>query len=50
MSRKPGSDDQGATAVEYALMLSLIFVVIVAAVTLLGTSMATMFGNAATLI
>ena len=50
MSRRPDSDDQGATAVEYALMLSLIFVVIVAAVTLLGTTLATMFGNAAALI
>lgn len=44
-----GSDD-GATAVEYALMLSLIFVVVIAAVTLLGGTLAAAFANAAALI
>jgi len=31
-------DDRGATAVEYALMLAFIFIVIVSAVAFLGTS------------
>ena len=42
--------DQGATAVEYALMVALIFLVIVAAVTLLGINLATMYANAAALV
>lgn len=42
--------DEGATAVEYALMLSLVFVVIVAAVTLLGGQLVSLFDNAAALI
>lgn len=46
----PKLNDDGATAVEYALMVSLIFVVIVAAVTLLGASLSAAFGNAAALI
>lgn len=50
MTGKRFTADDGATAVEYALMLSLIFVVIIAAVTLLGTSLAGMFANAAALI
>ena len=37
--------DKGATAVEYGLMVSLIAVVIIAAVTLLGTSLRTIFQN-----
>ncbi len=36
-------DDSGATAVEYALMVSLIAIVIVAAVTLIGTTLTGMF-------
>jgi len=35
--------DKGATAVEYGLMVALIAVVIIAAVTLLGTNLRTMF-------
>lgn len=46
----PHRYDRGATAVEYALMLSLIFVVMVAAVTLLGGQLVTLFNNAAVLI
>ena len=38
-------DDEGATAVEYGLMVSLIAVAIIAAVTLLGTTLATLFGT-----
>jgi pilus assembly protein Flp/PilA len=41
------NEDKGATAVEYGLMVSLIAVVIIAAVTLLGTSLRTMFQNVA---
>ena len=36
-------NDEGATAVEYGLMVSLIAVVIVTAVTLLGTNLSTLF-------
>ncbi len=42
-------DDQGATAVEYGLMVALIAVVIITAVTTLGTNLNTKFvavGNA----
>ena len=49
MSGNPTTTDEGATAVEYALMLSLIFGVIIAAVTLLGATLAVAFGNAAAL-
>ncbi len=42
-------DDRGATSVEYALIASLIAVVIVAAVMLLGRNVQTLFGNTATL-
>ena len=37
------NDDRGATAVEYALMVSLIAAVIVLAVGALGTGVSTMF-------
>lgn len=37
-------DEDGATAIEYALIISLIFLVIVSAVTLFATNMTTMFG------
>jgi pilus assembly protein Flp/PilA len=40
-------DDRGATAVEYGLMVSLIAVVIIGAVTLIGTNLNTIFGTAA---
>ena len=39
------SNDQGATAVEYGLMVALIAVVIIVAVTLLGTSVLGNFGK-----
>lgn len=38
--------DDGATAVEYALMVMLIALVIIAAVALLGTNLSTFFTNA----
>ena len=41
----PRKDDKGATAVEYGLMVALIAVVIIAAVTLLGTKLSTLFNN-----
>jgi pilus assembly protein Flp/PilA len=44
MNRK---DDEGATAVEYGLMVALIAVVIIAAVTALGVNLAEIFGEAA---
>jgi len=43
-------DDKGATAVEYGLMVSLIAVVIIAAVTLLGLNLAAIFGQVAAAI
>lgn len=39
--------DQGATAVEYGLMVALIAVVIIGAVTLLGGNLSTMFTSVA---
>jgi pilus assembly protein Flp/PilA len=42
--------DQGATAVEYGLMVALIAAVIVTAVTLIGTNLNTTFNNVATKI
>jgi pilus assembly protein Flp/PilA len=39
------NDESGATAVEYGLMVALIAVVIIAAVTLLGESVATTFNT-----
>jgi pilus assembly protein Flp/PilA len=39
--------ERGATAVEYALMVALIAAVIIAAVTLLGTNINTIFTNIA---
>ena len=39
------SEDRGATAVEYALMVALIAVVIILAVTFLGTSTSTKFSQ-----
>ncbi len=43
-------DDEGATAVEYGLMVSLIAVVIIAAVTLIGTNLAAIFNQVAAAI
>jgi pilus assembly protein Flp/PilA len=41
------TDDEGATAVEYGLMVALIAVVIIAAVTLLGQNLSTLFAGVA---
>ena len=38
------TDEEGATAVEYGRMVSLIAVVIIAAVTVIGTALASKFG------
>ncbi len=43
-------DESGASAVEYGLLVSLIAVIIVAAVQALGSSVATTFNAAATAI
>ncbi len=40
-------DDRGATAVEYGLMVALIAVVIIGAVTLLGTNLSNLFNTIA---
>jgi len=42
------TDEEGATAVEYGLMVSLIAVVIIGAVGLIGTYLNTKFGIVAT--
>ncbi|SDK85936.1 pilus assembly protein Flp/PilA [Cryobacterium psychrotolerans] len=41
------TEDDGATAVEYGLMVSLIAVVIITAVALIGTNLDTMFTGVA---
>ena len=41
-------DEDGATMVEYGLMVALIAVVCIAAVTLVGSSLATLFGGVST--
>jgi pilus assembly protein Flp/PilA len=43
-------NEEGATAVEYGLMVSLIAVVIIAGVTLLGTTLQDIFNDVATTI
>ena len=43
-------DERGATAVEYGLMVALIAVVIIGAVTLLGTNLNVKFGTVATAV
>ena len=40
--------DRGATAVEYGLMVALIAIVIIVAVTLLGTNLSQLFNTVAT--
>jgi len=42
------NDDNGATAVEYGLMVALIAIVIIVAVKLLGTNLSTLFNKTAT--
>ena len=44
------SDESGATAIEYGLIAALIAVVIIAAVTALGSNISTQFGKVATAI
>ena len=41
-------DDRGATAVEYGLMVALIAIVIIVAVSLLGTRLSGLFNTVAT--
>ncbi len=41
-------DDDGATAVEYAVMLALIILVVFASVASVGTKTSTLFNNAST--
>ena len=43
----PRKDDEGATAVEYGLMVALIAIVIIGAVTLLGGNLNTLFSKVA---
>ena len=43
--RKFMNDEQGATAIEYGLIASLIAVAIIGAVTTLGTKLTTTFGS-----
>lgn len=42
------ADDTGATAIEYALIASIVSISIVAAATLMGTSLVTIFTQVAT--
>jgi pilus assembly protein Flp/PilA len=42
--------DRGATAVEYGLMVALIAIVIIVAVTLLGTNLSSLFNGVATTV
>jgi pilus assembly protein Flp/PilA len=42
--------DQGATAVEYGLMVALIAIVVIVAVSLLGTNLSTIFQSVATIV
>jgi pilus assembly protein Flp/PilA len=41
------SEERGATAVEYGLMVALIAIVIIASVTLIGTNLNTLFSSVA---
>jgi pilus assembly protein Flp/PilA len=45
--RDVASDDRGVTAIEYGLIASLIAVVILAAVTLIGTNLNAVFASVA---
>jgi pilus assembly protein Flp/PilA len=45
--RLPTRDDEGATAVEYALLVGLIAVIIISSVTLLGGNIDAMFNDIA---
>ena len=50
LGAKVENDEQGATAVEYGLMVALIAVVIIAAVTLLGGNLESLFSSIANAI
>ncbi len=50
MTTSPKANDDGAVATEYAIMASLIAVVIVFAVTQLGGGLVAIFANAAALV
>lgn len=50
LSQRLHLSDRGATAVEYGLMVFFIAVVIIAAVTLLGTNLSSIFNYVATQI
>jgi pilus assembly protein Flp/PilA len=45
--RRPSRDDEGATVVEYALLVGLIAVIIISSVTLLGGNIDAMFDGSA---
>jgi len=49
-STKFARDEEGASLVEYGLLLSLVAVVCIVAISTLGTSISTMFSNLAGLI
>ncbi len=46
-ARNWAASDEGATAVEYGIMVALIAVIIIAGVTLLGGNLNTLFNNVA---
>lgn len=48
--RKIHKEDKGVTAVEYALIIGLVAIVIIGAVTLLGGSISTVFSRAACVV
>lgn len=48
--RKFHKEDKGVTAVEYALIIGLVAIVIIGAVTLLGGSISTVFSRAACVV
>lgn len=50
LSRSVGTDDRGATAVEYGLLVALIAAVIVVVVAALGNQLSTMFNTVTTSI
>lgn len=48
LTRPLRKDDRGASAVEYGLLVFFIAIVIIAAVTLLGKNLSSLFNNVAT--
>ena len=48
--RRFAKDEHGATAIEYGLIIALIFLVALSAITAFGTSMTTMFNVISTTI